>query len=75
MIDAKGNEYREVQIQSENVRLTYVENGWTGSACIRVQNRDENGHLKPGPEIPLTAVGGMVGAIVELVVARHNTTP
>jgi len=69
MADSKGNEYREVEILGGNVRLTYVQNGWADSPSIRVQIRDETGHLRQGPEIPLSAVGGMVGAIVELVAA------
>lgn len=69
MADRKGNEYREVEIPGGNVRLTYVQNGWADSPSIRVQIRDETGHLRQGPEIPLSAVGGMVGAIVELVAA------
>ena len=66
-MDSKGNDYREVEIPGGCVRLTYVQDGWADSPSVRVQIRDESGHLRQGPEIPLSAVGGMVGAIVELV--------
>ena len=68
--DSKGNGYKEVEIPGGTVRLTYVQNGWTSSSSIRVQIRDDTGHLRPGPEIPITEVGRMVGAIVELIAMR-----
>lgn len=65
--DSKGNNYREVEMPSGHVRLTYVQHGWAGTPAIRVQIKDETGHLRPGAEIPLSSVPGMVGAIVDLV--------
>ena len=68
--DSKGNNYKEVEIPGGSVRLTYVQDGWASSPSIRVQIRDDSGHLRQGPEIPVAAVGGMVGAIVELIAAQ-----
>jgi hypothetical protein len=65
--DSKGNNYREVEIPSGNVRLTYIQDGWASSPSIRIQIKDDSGHLRQGPEIPVEAVGGMVGAIVDLI--------
>lgn len=65
--DSKGNDYCEVDIPGGNVRITYIQSGWAGSSSVRIQIRDEAGHLRQGPEIPLEAIGGMVGAVVELV--------
>ena len=68
MTDSKGNNYKEVEIPGGgHVRLTYIPNGWANSPSIRVQIRDDSGHLRQGPEIPVAAVGGMVGSIVELI--------
>ena len=69
-IDSKGNNFKEVEIPGGNVRLTYVQDGWASSPSIRIQIRDDTGHLRQGPEIPVAAVGGMVGAIVELIATR-----
>jgi hypothetical protein len=69
-IDSKGNNFKEVEIPGGNVRLTYVQDGWASSTSIRIQIRDDSGHLRQGPEIPVAAVGGMVGAIVELIATR-----
>ena len=65
--DSKGNRYREVEVPGGHVRVTYVQNGWADSPSVRIQIRDETGHLRQGPEIPISAVGGMVGAVVELL--------
>jgi hypothetical protein len=70
MTDSKGNNYKEVEIPGGHVRLTYVQDGWANSPSIRVQIRDDSGHLRQGPEIPVAAVGGMVGSIVELIAAE-----
>jgi hypothetical protein len=66
-VDSKGNDYREIDIPGGNVRITYIQSGWADSPSVRIQIRDENGHLRQGPEIPLEAIGGVVGATVELV--------
>ena len=65
--DSKGNSYREVGIPGGNVRVTYVQDGWANSPSVRIQIRDETGHLRQGPEIPISALGGMVGAVIEIL--------
>ncbi len=70
-IDSKGNRFREVEIPGGSVRITFVQEGWANIPSVRVQIRDESGHLRQGPEIPISAVGGMVGAVVELLAERQ----
>ena len=65
--DSAGNRYKEVDIASGKVRVTYVERGWADTPSVRIQIRDENGHLRRGPEVPIASIGGMVGAVVELL--------
>ncbi len=70
--DSKGNWYEEVPIPGSVVRITYVTEGWAGTPSVRIQTKDEDrGNLRQGPEVPLSAVGGLVGAIVELL-SRHS---
>ena len=68
--DSKGNTYIEVDIPGGKVRVTLIQEGWANTQSVRIQIRDETGHLRQGPEIPITAIGGVVGATVELV-ASH----
>ena len=66
--DQKGNAYHEIEIPGGHVRVTLIQDGWAGSPSVRIQIRDESGHLRQGPEVPLSAIGGVIGAVVELVV-------
>lgn len=66
LIDRKGHAYQEVDMPNGSVRVTYIENGWAGSPAVRVQIRDDAGHLRQGPEIPLGTIGGVFGAIFDL---------
>lgn len=66
-IDSSGQRFVEVDMPAGKVRVTYIEDGWAGLPSVRVQIRDETGHLRQGPEVPVTAIGGMVGAVVDLL--------
>lgn len=66
-IDSSGNRYKEIKIPGGHVRVTYIEHGWADTASVRIQIRDETGHLRQGPEIPVASIGGVVGAVVELL--------
>lgn len=72
MRDQKGNEYEKVSLPNGTLRLTYVPDGWPGGTTIRLQVRDDAGHLRLGPEIPINTIGPMVGAIVNLL---HRDLP
>ena len=71
-IDTSNNKYQEVPISGGQVRITYIENGWDGSPSVRIQIRDETGHLRQGPEIPITSIGGVVGAVVNLLSGQNQ---
>ena len=67
-IDSAQNTYSEVPMsEDQHVRLTHIVNGWNGHPTIRVQIREESGHLRPGPEIPVTILGPLAAALIELV--------
>lgn len=65
--DSAGNKYEEVPITGGHVRVTYIGKGWDDSPSVRIQIRDASGHLRQGPEVPISSVGGVVGAIVDLL--------
>lgn len=65
--DARGNPYQEVKIECGFVRVTLVSEGGAGTPSVRIQIRNDDGHLLQGPEVPLDAVGPMIGAIVALL--------
>ena len=66
--DSSNQPYEEIPIPGGAVRVTYIEKGWTGGVCIRVQVRDGDGHLKQGPDIPVGQLGEVLGKAIELAV-------
>lgn len=71
-VDSSSNQYQEVPISDGSVRVTYIENGWDNNPSVRIQIRDESGHLRQGPEIPITSIGGVVGAVVNLLSKQNQ---
>ena len=70
MVDSKGNEYKEVMVGGSKIRTTLVKEGWNGEPVVRVQVAKANGGLNQGPEIPLSGMGKVFGAAVELLAKR-----
>jgi len=68
--DRKGNEYKEVSVGGTKVRVTMVQSGWNNEPGVRVQVVKVNGGLNQGPEIPLTGIGRVFGAAVELLAGK-----
>jgi hypothetical protein len=67
-VDSKGNPYEEIDMgNGEQVRVTYISDSWSGQGGIRVQIRDESGHLRQGPEIPVDVVADVVRSVIRLV--------
>lgn len=74
--DETGRAFIEVSLPNgENVRVTLVEESWANSPGIRLQIRDASGHLRQGPEIPASAVGQVVAAVIELVRDKPEGAP
>jgi len=69
--DGSNQLYEEIPIPDGQVRITYIPHGWADSPSVRIQIRDDTGHLRQGPEVPLSAIGGVVGAVVALLSATH----
>jgi hypothetical protein len=65
--DGSGNYFEKININGGFVRVTYILNGWDNSPSIRIQIEEDNGHVRQGPEIPLSNIGDVVGAIVALL--------
>ena len=65
--DKRGQRYVDIPIEGAAVRVTLVPHGWSDSPCMRVQIREENGHLRQGPDIPLSVTGDVTKAILDLI--------
>lgn len=51
--DSSGNNYIEVIMPNgETVRVSKIDQGWTGSTCYRINLVDTNNHVRPGAEFP-----------------------
>jgi hypothetical protein len=72
-VDGSGKTYVEVgTLPDERLRLTLVpaaEAGY-GVESIRLQIREESGHLRQGPEVPVVTLGTAFAAVVELLLQR-----
>jgi len=69
MEDGSGKKYIEVQVNREFIRLTMVpkDQAGYGEDSIRIQTKEENGHLRQGPEIPLSLLGDFAKGIFTLI--------
>jgi len=65
--DSSGNRYEEIDIPGGHVRVTYIKEGWAENPSVRIQIRDNSGHLRQGPEVPIDRVGAVLGAVVNLL--------
>lgn len=71
--DRAGNLYIEEEMPNgEHVRVTLVGGSWAGESGIRFQIRDHSGHLRQGPEIPVSCVGDVISNIFKLSVKKSN---
>lgn len=71
--DGTGKSFVQVETGGgEFVRLTYV-GGETASYSedsVRIQIQDSNGHLRPGPEIPVRVIPNVASELLALLIAR-----
>ena len=68
LTDQSGNQYNEIPINGGNIRLTYIAKGWDDSPSLRIQIRDNRGHLRQGPEIPLKNLGDLYSGSLNLLI-------
>ncbi|MEE9383619.1 MAG: hypothetical protein V3V08_09425 [Nannocystaceae bacterium] len=66
--DSKGQVYVEVECNGlpERLRVTRVPKTYgveTAGAALRIQLRDETGHLRQGPEFALDYLPGVIAAL------------
>lgn len=66
--DRKEQNYTEIEITGGFIRLTYIPVGWDKSPSIRIQIRDETGHLRQGPEIPVDEFGKLFDAVINFLI-------
>ena len=70
--DNAGNEYVEVESweeegKAEQIRLTYIQEGFDGGPTIRIQVRESSGRLRQGPEMPTRVVSQVVKSLIDLL--------
>ncbi|CAH0169678.1 hypothetical protein [Peribacillus simplex] len=66
--DSKRNDYIETDVskigRDESIRVTLVEEGYTGEPCLRIQIRKhEGGRVYMGPEIPVEYAQNIIQSI------------
>lgn len=66
--DKRKNSYIETDVseigKDESVRVTFVEEGYTGTPCIRIQIRKhESGGVLMGPEFPVEYAEELIQSI------------
>lgn len=65
--DGSGNLSENVPISGDFVRVTFIEQGWDNSPSVRIQIQEDNGHVRQDPKVPLSSIGGVIGAVVNLL--------
>jgi len=66
--DSSGNNYIESDLGIDQaVRISFIDQGWDGGNCIRINLRDENNHIRPGAEFPIGNAQQIVDAINLLI--------
>ncbi len=73
--DSKGQLYVEVECNGvpERLRVTRVRKTYgveTAGAAVRIQLRDESGHLRQGPEFGLDYLPGVIAALTAVSCER-----
>ena len=70
MTDGSGQVYFEVTVHTHHIRLTLIPATRAGfeEASVRIQIRDEEGHVRQGPEVPLSVIAEFTKGILMLLV-------
>lgn len=66
--DRSGNSYVETPMAgNEKLRITRIASPqWAGRDTVRIQKVGANGHLFPGPEVPVDMVGDLLRGLFEV---------
>jgi len=73
--DGGGKRYCDIPtLGGEHVRITFVPEDQAGYEvdCVRIQIRDNTGHLRQGPEVPLLVIGDVYSSIIGLLMERRS---
>lgn len=69
--DSSSHYYLESLLNNnEAIRITLIKNGWDGK-CFRIQIKELNNHLRPGPEIPEKNLEEVIFALLKLKMELH----
>jgi len=68
--DSSNQLYQEVEVNGAHIRFTYVPSGsgFECGPCIRIRVKNPNGHLKQGPDIPISHLPSCIAAIVAVAI-------
>lgn len=73
VVKTDGSDQRYVEVDlplKQKLRLTFIRSTWDDEVQpgIRLQIRDEEGRLRPGPEVPINHLGAVASALVTILV-------
>ncbi len=74
--DGSGKRYVDVPtLSDEHVRAAFVlgDQAGYGAHYLHIQIRDAAGHLRQGPEIPVSILGEVSGAVIALLAEQIGT--
>ncbi len=72
--DSSGQDYIEIETvkDQESVRITYINDGFTKTPCIRLNIHRYGKGLRPGPEFPIKNAAEIQAAITQLLLETEN---
>jgi|GEM_PF-6616837 len=68
--DSSNQKYIEIETvkDKESLRVTYVEDGFTGKPCLRLNIRPHGKSPRPGPEFEIDYSPDLLSAITQLLI-------
>jgi hypothetical protein len=72
--DSSGQKYIEVETVKgkESLRISYIEDGFVGEPCIRLNIRPHGSPLRQGPEFPVGKVPELLAGIAQLLIENSD---
>ncbi len=71
--DSSNQPYTEVECYNKHIRLTYVKNSGWEEPAVRIQVRDDKGHLRQGPEILVRIMGTVASSLIDLLIKNGKS--
>lgn len=76
-VDSSNQSYEEVEVNGAHIRFTYVQSGsgFECGPCIRIRVKNPDGHLKQGPDIPISHLPDCLRVMTRVAMQMTSDSP